>query len=45
MDIRESLDTYFKLVEDPRSKAHITYGLSNFPEKITKPLDSICEIC
>ena len=29
MDIRESLDMYFKLVEDPRSKAHITYEMSD----------------
>lgn len=29
MDIRESLEIYFKLVEYPRSKAHITYELSD----------------
>ena len=29
MDIRESLDIYFELVEDPRSKAHITYEMSD----------------
>ena len=29
MNIRESLDIYFGLVEDPRSKAHITYELSD----------------
>lgn len=30
MEIRESLDIYFELVEDVRSKAHITYKLSDF---------------
>ena len=29
MDIRESFDIYFELVEDPRSQAHITYKLSD----------------
>lgn len=29
MDIRESFDIYFDLVEDPRSQAHITYKLSD----------------
>ena len=29
MDIRENLDIYFELVEDPRSQAHITYKLSD----------------
>lgn len=29
MEIRESLDIYFELVEDVRSKAHITYKLSD----------------
>ena len=29
MDIRESFEIYFELVEDPRSQAHITYKLSD----------------
>lgn len=29
MNIRESLDIYFELVEDPRSQAHITYEISD----------------
>lgn len=29
MDIRESLDIYFEIVEDTRSQAHITYKLSD----------------
>lgn len=29
MDIRESFDIYFNLVEDPRSQAHITYKMSD----------------
>ena len=29
MNIKESLDIYFELVEDPRSKAHITYKLTD----------------
>lgn len=29
MDIRESFDIYFELIEDPRSQAHITYRLSD----------------
>ncbi len=29
MDIRKNLDIYFEIVEDTRSKAHITYKLSN----------------
>lgn len=29
MNIKESLDIYFELVEDPRSKAHITYEMSD----------------
>lgn len=29
MDIRESFDIYFKLLEEPRSQAHITCKLSD----------------
>ena len=29
MNIKESFDIYFELVEDPRSQAHITYQLSD----------------
>lgn len=29
MNIKESLDIYFELVEDPRSQAHITYEMSD----------------
>ena len=29
MNIKESFDIYFDLVEDPRSQAHITYKLSD----------------
>lgn len=29
MDISESLDMYFKLVENPRSKSHVTYEMSD----------------
>ncbi len=29
MEIRESFDIYFELVEDPRRQSHITYKLSD----------------
>ena len=29
MNIKESFDIYFELVENPRSQAHITYKLSD----------------
>ena len=29
MNIKESFEIYFDLVEDPRSQAHITYQLSD----------------
>ena len=42
MDIRESFEIYFELVEDPRSQAHITYKQSDILFMLVKGMLCSC---